>query len=587
MISDLINYLELEKKIIEEEIELLKILSEDQLIKLGLLIPNCIVIKIINTEVRLKCGENYSKIKTGDTVSLIHGKKVFKATIIENMVDTIDLTVNDNSDLKINSVIDLKIEKVNLIEPVIAAIKNIRPGKPGYFFYETAIGIKNPIDSMKGSLSEEAINSIITKSYPSLDKNQKEILSDCLKKPSLYVVQGPPGTGKTKILSTVAHELCKNNLRVAILAPTHKAVNNCLNEISNNFSERELFKIGEELKSEGLNLKKINTLSYYDFKKLLKKRKVSKNVIIGLTFYSAILNLGLKSDSFGPNVILIDEAAQIPLAYGIVSGLFGAGSVILFGDDAQMPPIFQTELKNNKLSLSLYSQIKLSHPKCIRSLNTTYRLNKDICKVIGSLYYRTIKGSVFLKSSPYSKNNKIHVDLEQIKTNFIKELLNPEESLVYVTNDEINKSIDYNNSEAEFIAKILFELNLIGYKFNDIAVVTPFRKQSILIKNKIKKLLPEQIELPIIDTVEKVQGSSVEIVIISYAINEYKSIKQMNEFLFSPNRLNVSISRAKSKVIIFASENMRLVEKEMNLKNQFEYLHKNSNNFNLVNLLNS
>ena len=41
---------------------------------------------------------------------------------------------------------------------------------------------------------------------------------------------------------------------------------------------------------------------------------------------------------------------------------------------------------------------------------------------------------------------------------------------------------------------------------------------------------------------------------ISFAASDEDYIKQTEGFLFNPNRLNVMISRAKTKVIIFASE---------------------------------
>ena len=61
-------------------------------------------------------------------------------------------------------------------------------------------------------------------------------------------------------------------------------------------------------------------------------------------------------------------------------------------------------------------------------------------------------------------------------------------------------------------------------------------------------------EMPLIDTVERLQGQDVDCIILSFASSDDNYIKELEGFLFNPNRLNVMISRAKTKVVIFASE---------------------------------
>jgi len=581
MINELINYLELEKKFIDEDIELLKILPKSELVRKGLVILNCKIQNITRNEVTFQCEENNSKFKAGDSVYIEFENTSLLAKVIENSLDKIDVLIPPKINLDTKTLYSISFQKTNLLEPIISALKLIRPGMPGYFFYETIFGIREPIHSLYEADYKINSENLISTDLSSLDESQIEIIESCLKKPSLLAIQGPPGTGKTKILSIVANELSNNNLRVAILAPTHKAVNNCLNEIAENFENVELIKIGEELKSEEIKGNKIKTLNYYAFKKRLKEKKLTKNIIIGMTYYSAVINMGLRPDSFAPNVILIDEAAQIPLAYGIVAGLFGAGSIILFGDDAQMPPIFHEKLKSHVLSKSLFNQIRISSPSIIKPLKITYRLNNSICKIIGQLYYKENDESVFLLSSSVSKNNKLQLDTSLIKDNKLKTILDPNHSLIFISNDSEIKCFESNEIEADFIVKIIIELFSCGFKSKDIAVITPFRKQSIIIQSKLKNLIPDLEEYPIIDTVEKVQGVSVEIVIVSYASNDRYAILRMSDFLFSPNRLNVSISRARSKVIMFASKYMMEIEKELETKNQFEYIYSHSKKFNL------
>ena len=58
----------------------------------------------------------------------------------------------------------------------------------------------------------------------------------------------------------------------------------------------------------------------------------------------------------------------------------------------------------------------------------------------------------------------------------------------------------------------------------------------------------------IIDTVERLQGQDVDCIILTFASSAESYIETIRGFLFNPNRLNVMISRAKTKVVIFAGE---------------------------------
>ena len=61
-------------------------------------------------------------------------------------------------------------------------------------------------------------------------------------------------------------------------------------------------------------------------------------------------------------------------------------------------------------------------------------------------------------------------------------------------------------------------------------------------------------QLPLIDTVERLQGQDVELIIMSMCTTDRQYFEQNKDFLLNPNRLNVMISRAKSKVVIISSK---------------------------------
>jgi DNA replication ATP-dependent helicase Dna2 len=63
-------------------------------------------------------------------------------------------------------------------------------------------------------------------------------------------------------------------------------------------------------------------------------------------------------------------------------------------------------------------------------------------------------------------------------------------------------------------------------------------------------------ELPVVDTVERMQGNERELILVSYAVADREYAEREAEFLLNPNRFNVSITRPRSKLIVFMSEDI-------------------------------
>jgi uncharacterized protein len=56
-----------------------------------------------------------------------------------------------------------------------------------------------------------------------------------------------------------------------------------------------------------------------------------------------------------------------------------------------------------------------------------------------------------------------------------------------------------------------------------------------------------------VGTVDKFQGQEAELVIVSMTTSSQQDLPRFMEFLFSKNRLNVAISRARCTTIVIAS----------------------------------
>ena len=106
--------------------------------------------------------------------------------------------------------------------------------------------------------------------------------------------------------------------------------------------------------------------------------------------------------------------------------------------------------------------------------------------------------------------------------------------------------------EAEVMAALAHRLITIHKVSPDqMALISPHRAQNNAIIKKIGAKIPEDIQLPLVDTIERVQGAERDVIIFGITSSDPDHL--LSEFLNSPNRLNVAMTRAKSKLIVIGS----------------------------------
>lgn len=558
--SEIQAYLNTELALTFQEINDNDILSIEALQSKGIAIIDMTILS--QTDVNktsiliLSVLRNISKFKAGDKVLLTDNRIKLNAIIISASIFSIKLRISKKKKLDVNRKWSILSTQLILTDSILRSLSTLENGLPGWTFFQfvTSDAEFNVPSFLKNKpiTSEEYANELID-IHIGDDSAKRDAIKKCLQLPSIFAIQGPPGTGKTLVLALVAEILAASFKRVAVLAFTHQAVNNALNQIYKINPSRELIKIGDDLQAETLShdvdIRKFNEFhkNYSGYKKRLNEP------IIGLTYHAALSHLGNKANSFAPNIILIDEAGQLNLSLGLLSGKFGASSILLFGDDAQMPPIFKSELKTHPLSVSLFQQIRKKDESLVDRLDTTYRLNQDLTNIIGARFYsKTNSGTTFLKASNSCSERRFNfIDSFTLDEPY-NEILDSESFVWLEIDDKYSTQLNYR--ESKIVSDLVSILLKGGISKGNIAVVTPFRRNSAeIIRNLLNNNFSYE-ELPIIDTVEKVQGATVEIVIISYCSSDPGYIVKQSEFLFSKNRLNVSISRAKTKVIMMMNE---------------------------------
>ncbi len=86
-------------------------------------------------------------------------------------------------------------------------------------------------------------------------------------------------------------------------------------------------------------------------------------------------------------------------------------------------------------------------------------------------------------------------------------------------------------------------------QLENILVVAPYNVQV----NLLKRVLPSGAR---VGTVDKFQGQEAEVVIVSMTTSNGDYMPRFIDFLFSKNRLNVAISRARSLAIVIANPDL-------------------------------
>lgn len=530
--EQLLDYLKKEKELTERDIQSHKDLSEEEKIEQGYLVKGCLVSSHIDDCYELTARENNTKLRTGDRVILTRKDSEAKinATIVENFFNTISITTNAIMD-KLQTY-DIHVTEAVLLDPLIQLLEELEDGTSGSYYLKELCKIETPEKRGYGAID------VNNADFPNrLNEAQHEAVERVLARPTLYCIQGPPGTGKTDVLSTIAKNFSKKGKEVLIISNTHQAVNNALNKIAQ-YPDLPIVKVGEALKAQELsdNIQLAKTYTEYIRTRPKKRRLRENGAIVGMTIHAAIINLGLRNSGFSPSVVLADEAGQIPLSFGSAIGAFGAGSIVFIGDDRQMPPIFHPDLVSDTMSVSIFTHLTNLYPDFKTVLDTTYRMNTEITEYVSKHFYE-----------PYGITLKA----------FREPTFKPSIEFCNCPTENGVLWREYNPEEAKIAAEKALEYTKKGL---EVAVVTPFRKQVNCIREFVTKEFEENgiEEIPLVDTVERLQGQDVDVIIISTSVSEAPYYLQLESFILDQHRLNVMFSRAKEKVIVIKNDIVKI-----------------------------
>ena len=365
----------------------------------------------------------------------------------------------------------------------------------------------------------------------------KEIVAS-LDRSHLFI-QGPPGAGKTWSGARLIVDLIDRGHRVGVTSNSHKAIHNLLTEI-------EQVAVDQGATFEGLKKASAgNPESFFDSEHDLIKSVTQNEKLIDpeveLTAGTAWHYCRDEVDGT-LDYLFIDEAGQMSLADALALST-AARNVVLLGDPQQLPQVAQAAHPEGS-SLSVLEHLlgdrQTIPPEEGVFLERTFRLHPDVCDFVSELMY-----DERLRSAEGCELQSVTAPGELTGTGL---------RWIPVEHEGNSQS---SGEEAEAIAARVTPL-LDGARYtdasgdehelqpSDILVVTPYNAQVQCLEER----LPDGIR---IGTVDKFQGQEAQVVFFSMATSGGEEIPRNVEFLFSRNRLNVAISRARCLGVLVAS----------------------------------
>lgn len=273
------------------------------------------------------------------------------------------------------------------------------------------------------------------------------------------------------------------------------------------------------------------------------------------------------------DVLVVDEGSQMKLGeFALATLALGETTrLVIAGDDLQLPPIIQGSYPEPDDGLrglhdSVFSYLRdRDHedgPYTCQLLEN-WRMNEVLTRFSAEALY----GPGYVPATDEVARRRLRLAPEKRrKSDFITWMLDPDHPMVVCVLDGVQAAVE-NRVEAEIVADLATRIRSRiltddGKRYAEseagdkafwargLFVVSPHHVQIRAIHRALHRRR-EWLAAPFVDTVDKMQGQQTEAVIVSYGVSDPETALSEGEFIYSLNRLNVSVTRARAKSVIF------------------------------------
>jgi predicted RecB family nuclease len=368
---------------------------------------------------------------------------------------------------------------------------------------------------------------------------------------SVLAIQGPPGSGKTYTGAMMILELAKQGKKIGVTAVSHKVIRNLFDKASALAKEKN-YKVTFVHKPK----EKSDTLPH-GITEVLDNKKALEAILPGQVVGGTAWLWAHNDAREKLDYLFVDEAGQMSLSL-VLAASRSAKNLILLGDPQQLeqPQRGAHPEGADVAALSHFLDGKKTMP-ADRGLflETTRRLHPKITEFTSEVFYESK-----LKSLPGLENRVVGGGTQFDGGGLIYV------PIVHTGNQNRSKE------EIDAIEEIVNDLLAKGKWTNEAKLTVSLKKEDILIVapyNAQVAALIERLPGMNIGTVDKFQGQEAAIVIYSMTSSSPEDAPRGMSFLYSPNRLNVATSRAKSICILVGAP--KLMEPECKTIDQMKW----------------
>jgi uncharacterized protein len=363
---------------------------------------------------------------------------------------------------------------------------------------------------------------------------------------SVLPVQGPPGTGKTYTGARMIVALVERGCRVGIAAQSHKAITNLLREVCAAADEA-----GARLRAIQKCERSSDAAAGLDMVTVATSNKAVDEALAGGLFDVVAGTAWLFSRAVMDgrlDALVVDEAGQMSLANTVAMST-AATSLILLGDPNQLPQVSQGVHPEGAAASALEHLVGSAltvDPARGLFLDMTWRMHPDVTGYISDTFYDGRLGA-----HPSTTGQAVEAQDATWAGTGVRWL-----PVEHRGNDSDSPE------EAALVADAIAALvgrpwiDRTGVRrpvgLDDILVVAPYNAHVAAIERAVAARLGPAVAARI-GTVDRFQGQEGAVAIYSMASSSADDAPRDLAFLYSRNRLNVAVSRARAVAAVIAS----------------------------------
>lgn len=448
--------------------------------------------------------------------------------------------------------------------------------------------VNSPADKQRLLLTQDAPREGLPEDLPvdeELTPEQQDIFRRALAAEDYFLLWGPPGTGKTSIMLKhfVGYLLEHTDEHVLLLAYTNRAVDEICEALD---------RLRPDIRSHYLRIgSRYGTAAHFQGQLLQEKikdvqdRKTLKQIID----HHRIVVGTVSSVAGKPELlhlkpfqrVIIDEASQIlePMLVGLLPHF---QRFILIGDHKQLPAVVvqdpvvsqveDAELQQlglfnlrNSLFERLFKRCRAnSWDWAYAQLSHQGRMHQDIMRFPNQFFYEnTLKILPGTVPAARKQIRPLNITIEEEATALLRELCSGRVVFLPTPADDSSAAQKTNVHEAEKVGAVvrafqqIYERQNWQFHPNSIGIITPYRAQIA----QIKSVLESQgapLESLTIDTVERYQGGSRDVIVLSLCTNSLNQLAMLSSLSEEgvDRKLNVALTRARSHIVIIGNPDL-------------------------------